>query len=106
MSAPPSFQELTAEIRAFSSARDWERYHTPKNLAMAIASEAGELLHLYRWEDGLERRLFVDAERAEIADVLIFTLRLCDVLEIDPGEAILDKLDANARKYPAGEAMP
>lgn len=97
--------ELKERVRAFVAARDWDRFHSPKNLAMALSVEASELVELFQWlteeESGAldpERRRRV-AE--EIADVLWFLVRLSDRLGIDLLEAAEQKLAANERKYPA-----
>ena len=97
--------ELKRRVRAFVEERDWDRFHSPKNLAMALSVEASELVELFQWlteeESGAldaERRLRV-AE--ELADVLWFLVRLADRLDIDLLEAAGRKLAANAAKYPA-----
>ncbi len=99
---------LRRRIRAFAQARAWDRYHTPKNLAMALSVEASELLEPFQWltpqesqDLDPERR---EAVRQEIADVLIYLTRLADVLGIDLLEAAADKLALNARKYPVDKA--
>jgi dCTP diphosphatase len=98
-------EELKGRVRAFVEERDWGRFHSPKNLAMALSVEASELVELFQWlteeESGAldpERRLRV-AE--ELADVLWFLVRLADRLDIDLLEAAGRKLSANAAKYPA-----
>lgn len=94
--------EVRARLRAFNAAREWGRYHSPRNLAMALSVEAGELLELYLWsEDG---RLPV-AERKgrladEAADVLISLLNLCEAEGLDLTAATEAKLRKNAEKYP------
>lgn len=100
----PTLAELTARVRAFADARDWEQYHSPRNLAMAVSVEAGELLELFLWsaDDGPQP---MNPDRApkvadEAADVLICLLNLCDRAGIDLGEAIDDKLARAERKYP------
>ena len=97
-----TLHELTDHLLEFREARNWHRFHTPKNLAQAIASEAGELNHFYRWEDS-GQLAFDEAERVapEVADIMIFCLYLCESLSIDPEQAIFDKIEANGRKYPA-----
>lgn len=99
--------EVIAELRAFNRDRDWERYHDPKNLAMAVASEAGELLAHFRWVAGgdadalarePERR---EAIAREAADVGITLLLFCDRTGIDLVEAMRSKIGENARRYPA-----
>ena len=100
-----SIAELTGRIRAFAHERDWEQFHTPKNLAMALAGEVGELLAELQWLTP-EQSLAVMADdelgprvRAEIGDVTIYLIRLADVLGLDLVEAASDKLDDSARRY-------
>ncbi|MEO1766723.1 nucleotide pyrophosphohydrolase [Thiobacter aerophilum] len=99
---------LRARLRAFARERDWEQFHSPKNLAMALIVEAAELLEPFQWLTQ-EQSLSLDPEtrRAvaeEIGDVLIYLVRLADVLDIDPLEAAFAKLEINARKYPVDKA--
>jgi NTP pyrophosphatase (non-canonical NTP hydrolase) len=103
-----SLDDLTARIRAFAAARDWQTFHTPKNLAMAIAGEAGELAAELQWLDGEASRTAVidDAglrERVsqEIADVLIYLVRLADVAQIDLLEAANAKVAINETRFPS-----
>lgn len=92
--------DLQRRLAPFARERDWEKYHTPRNLAALIASEAGELLALFRRDqDALSERR--DDVEAELADVLLGVLRFADVAGIDLHAAALRKLEANARKYPA-----
>lgn len=99
--------ELTAQTRAFADDRDWQRFHTPKNLAMALAGEVGELLAELQWLTPEESAaVMADAEhgarvRAEVGDVMIYLTRLADVLGIDLVDAALEKLADAARRYPA-----
>ena len=99
-------QDLRLETRAFAEVRDWGRFHTPKNLAMAIAGEAGELVAEFRWltpEESNRDQLTPDHRRAiefEMADVLIFLLRLGDVLDVDLAEVVRAKLAANEDRFP------
>ncbi|MBM4219040.1 MAG: nucleotide pyrophosphohydrolase [Gammaproteobacteria bacterium] len=97
--------ELAARVREFVAERDWDRFHSPKNLAMALSVEASEVVELFQWlteeesaalDDDRHRRV---AE--ELADVLWFLVRLSDRLDIDLLEAAERKLAANAAKYPA-----
>jgi NTP pyrophosphatase (non-canonical NTP hydrolase) len=98
-------EELTGRLREFVAARAWEPFHTPKNLAMALAGEAGELLAELQWltpEQSAE--VMSDPEtgprvRAEIADVMTYLVRLADVLDIDLIEATNAKLDESERRY-------
>lgn len=101
---------IQLELREFARARDWEQFHSPKNLAAALAVEAAELLEPFQWlreEDS--RRLSEQPEtaalvREEIADVLIYLLRLADQLDIDLERAVADKMRVNAEKYPVALA--
>jgi NTP pyrophosphatase (non-canonical NTP hydrolase) len=105
-----SWQVLTAEVRRFRDERDWSQFHTPKNLAAAIAIEAAELQEQFLWKTDkeIERNLKVGPKREavieEIADVLMFALLLADRLDIDVAKAITDKLAANELKYPVALA--
>ncbi len=103
-----SLGTLRQRIREFALARAWERYHTPKNLAMALSVEASELLEPFQWLTPEQSRQLDptqhEAVRQEIADVLIYLTRLADVLDIDLLEAAADKLAINARKYPVDKA--
>ena len=101
---------LLAELRRFVRERDWEQFHDPKNLAMAIASEAGELLAEYRWVENRASDLYSEADdhrnriAAEIGDVGIALLLLCDRVGLDLVEAMRAKLAANAVKYPVDKS--
>lgn len=99
---------LRDQLRAFSAARDWEQFHSPKNLAMALTAEAGELLEIFQWlTEAQSRGLDAGAHGKageEIADVLLYLVRLADQLGIDPVAAAQRKLLDNERKYPADKA--
>jgi NTP pyrophosphatase (non-canonical NTP hydrolase) len=103
-----SLDALRLRVREFAAARAWDRYHTPKNLAMALSVEAAELVEPFQWltpeESGSLDPDKLEAVRQEIADVLIYLTRLADVLEIDPLQAAADKLELNARRYPVEKA--
>ena len=106
----PSLDELTAALRRFAADRDWQQFHDPKNLAMLLASEAGELVAEYRWVRGDEAdarsREPVARARiaAEVADVGIALLLLCDRIGLDLTQAIADKLAHNAARYPVEQS--
>lgn len=99
---------LREQLRAFAEARDWEVFHSPKNLAMALAAEAGELLEVFQWMTEPQSRDLPPDARAraseEIADVLLYLVRLADQLGIDPIDAANRKIVANAARYPADKA--
>ena len=101
-------EDLRERLRAFAAARDWGQFHSPKNLAMALSAEAGELLEVFQWlTEAQSRSLPPDAHAAaseEVADVLLYLIRLCDELGIDPIAAAQRKLVANAEKYPVDKA--
>jgi dCTP diphosphatase len=96
-------EELRSELRQFAQEREWVQFHTPKNLAMALAGEAGELLAEFQWltpeESGSLSADQLEAVRAEMADVLIYLTRLADVLEVDLLAAAMDKVEANRVRY-------
>lgn len=98
--------ELRKKIDQFSEARDWGKYHTPKNLSMAMSVEVAELLELFQWQDGSEgfdglTDSKKEAVAHEVADVFIYLMRFCSVTGIDPIKAAEDKLKLNDAKYPA-----
>ena len=99
------FDALKDEIKAFAVARDWEKFHTPKNLAMAIAGEAGELAAEFQWLTADESALTalspdqLEAISLEVADVQIYLLRLADVLNIDIPAALRRKIAINERRF-------
>jgi len=101
-------ETLRDDLRKFSAARDWEQFHSPKNLAMALSAEAGELLEVFQWlTEEQSRNLEPKAMAAvgeEIADVLLYLVRLGDQLGVDPVAAAQRKLAENERKYPADKA--
>jgi len=110
MTAPAidSLDTLRLHLREFAQARAWERYHTPKNLVMALSVEMAELLEPFQWLTAEQSQDLSptqhEAVRQEIADVLIYLTRLADLLEIDLLQAASDKLAINARKYPVEKA--
>ena len=98
-------EALKSEIRAFADARNWEKFHTPKNLSMAIAGEAGELVAEFQWltaqestKDSLKSDKLSDIEM-EIADVAIYLFRLSDVLDIDLASAMRKKMAINESRF-------
>ena len=100
-----SLTELTESVRAFARDRDWEQFHTPKNLAMALAGEVGELLAEFQWLTPEQSAAVMrDPDlgprvRAEIGDVTIYLVRLADALGIDLIEAATGKLEEAGRRY-------
>lgn len=103
-----SLEELRGRLQAFVQERDWEQFHSPKNLAMAMIVEAAELVEHFQWLTEQES-LEISAERREqvaheIADTFVYLLRIADVLGIDLIAATNAKIDMNAKKYPADKA--
>ena len=100
--------ELRDALRRFAAERDWDQYHAPKNLAMALSVEAAELLEHFQWISEADSQHLdpgrLSAVREELADVLIYLVRLADKLGIDPMAAAWDKLVINAAKYPPDKA--
>ena len=100
-----SIAELTERVRVFAQERNWEQFHTPKNLAMALAGEVGELLAELQWLTPEQSAAVMRDEelgphvRAEIGDVTIYLVRLADVLGIDLVQAAMDKLADSGRRY-------
>jgi len=105
---PGSLLDLRDRLRAFADARDWHQFHTPKNLAMALVGEAAEVVEHFQWLSPEASEALPEATRREVshelADVLLYLVRLADRLEIDLAEAALEKLAINARRYPVDKA--
>jgi NTP pyrophosphatase (non-canonical NTP hydrolase) len=95
-------KEITAALLKFRNERDWGQFHNPKDLAMAISIEAGELLELFLWKQPEE----ADKEKVkeEIADVLIFSFLLAAKYSFDIKQVIMDKMAENGKKYPAAKS--
>ena len=101
--------DLRQRVAEFVAARDWEQFHTPKNLSGAISTEAAELMEHFQWltheqaavamEDEVKRAAVAD----ELADVLIYVLSLANALDVDVSAAVLDKLERNERRFPPEE---
>ncbi|MEK6243127.1 MAG: nucleotide pyrophosphohydrolase [Pseudomonadota bacterium] len=98
---------LRDTLRKFVAERDWDQFHSPKNLAMALSVEASELLEHFQWLTEAESHRLPpekrDAVRDEMADVLIYLVRLADKLDVDLLDAATKKIAKNAQKYPAGQ---
>jgi NTP pyrophosphatase (non-canonical NTP hydrolase) len=102
--------DLKGMLAQFVAERDWEQFHTPKNLSMSLAIEAAELMEHFQWIGGDESRRVVDdpaklaAIRDEMADVFCYLLALANTLEVDLATAVRDKMVKNAAKYPADQS--
>lgn len=98
-------ERIQARLKEFSTVRDWDKYHSPKNLAMALSVEAAELMEMFQWVEAEESRNVVNHREtmdrlcAELSDVLIYAIRLADVVGIDLNSAIMAKLDQNEEKH-------
>src|SRR5262245_19226961 len=105
---PDSLLALSAQLAHFAAARDWDQFHNPKNLAMALAGEAGEVLEHFQWLTPEQAANLPAGTREEVAlecaDVLLFLLRLTDKLGIDLAAAARKKLRLNAKKYPVAKS--
>lgn len=103
-------EQITSLLRSFAAERDWEQFHTPKNLIMALTGEVGELSELFQWlsaeqvASAVQKADFLDNVRDEIADVAAYVFRLADVLGVDLGQAMRAKIAKNAQKYPVDKA--
>jgi NTP pyrophosphatase (non-canonical NTP hydrolase) len=107
MTPTDSLEQLRTRLRAFADERCWERHHTPKNLTAAIAGEAGELAAVLQWATPDEPlKPYRDELEDEVADVLIYLVRLCDVAAIDPLAAANYKIDRNVERFPIGGPGP
>lgn len=101
-----SIEQLRRAQQMFASERDWDQFHTPRNLVLALVGEVGELAEAFQWKGEVKRDLptFLPAERThvaeELSDVLLYLVRLADICGIDLGAAVLEKLQKNANKYP------
>jgi dCTP diphosphatase len=96
-----NIKEIQDKLAKFAKERDWDQFHSPKNLVMALTSEVGELNELFQWLSEKEsENLDNDEVKQEIADIFIYLLRLCDKLGIDIEEAAKEKIEINAKKYP------
>ena len=94
-------KDIQNKLAVFAKERDWDQFHSPKNLAMALTSEVGELNELFQWlTEEQSNNVDNDAVRQEIADIIIYLLRLSDKLDIDIEEAVKEKIEINAKKYP------
>jgi dCTP diphosphatase len=95
-------EELKATIKEFIRARDWEQYHAPKNLALALSVEASEIVEIFQWKKDNQVLTPQEQEnlRQEIGDVLVYLLELADKFGIDVVQAAKDKMLINEKKYP------
>jgi NTP pyrophosphatase (non-canonical NTP hydrolase) len=101
---PDSLDDLAAKLQRFAQARDWQPFHSPKNLAAALSVEAGELLEHFQWLGEAQSRELSPEKRqavgAELADVLLYLIQLASALGLDPVAEAEKKLALNERRYP------
>lgn len=103
--AKPGIEQLQQKLREFASARDWDQFHSPKNLSMALIAEAAELIEHFQWLTEEQSHNLPEKTRTEVehemADIFLYLLRLADKLEIDLVEVAERKFKLNEEKYPA-----
>ena len=95
-------EEIMLKIRQFNQERDWDQFHNGKDLAIAIALEAGELLECFLWKSPQDAK--IDKIREELADVLNYAFQMADKYNLDIKQIMLEKLECNAQKYPVAKA--
>jgi len=99
-----NISKIQSQLEKFAVDREWEQFHTPKNLAMALSVEASELVEIFQWlkadESNKPNQKQIAAINAEVADIAMYLFRFCSILEINLEKAIEDKLVKNAEKYP------
>ncbi|WP_017958716.1 nucleotide pyrophosphohydrolase [Rhizobium leguminosarum] len=98
--------EVIRQLRDFRDARDWSKFHTPKDLAISVSIEAGELLELFQWRRDSHDLSTIDKARVadEAADVLLYTLMLFDRMGLNPVEEALRKIEQNQNRYPVTDS--
>lgn len=97
-----SIQEITQALIKFRNDRDWEQFHNPKDLAIAISAEAGEMLELFLWKNPEEAK--TEKVKEELADIFAFAFLLADKYKFDVKEIVLSKIGENNKKYPVDKA--
>ena len=97
-------EKIKKIIGEFASERNWDKYHTPKNLSMALSVESSELVEIFQWLTQEESKNIdskdIQSVKDEVADILIYLIRIADKLDIDLEEAVLEKIKKNTKKYP------
>jgi len=101
-----NLDNIRERLKKFAEERDWDQFHSPKNLSMGLAAEAAELLEIFQWlteeqsKDVVKNEKEMALVREEIADVFIYLVRLADKLEVDIERALWEKIELNEKKYP------
>lgn len=104
-----TFDELKTLVQQFRDERDWHKYHNPKNLSMSISIESAELMELFQWltlEESIalkDNKAKFEQIKEEVADIIIYCLSLANILDIDLGQAVLEKIEKNKSKYPTSK---
>lgn len=104
------FKSIQQQLRLFAKERDWEKYHNPKNLSMALIVETAELVEIFQWMDSKESENIINSKEVlesvshELADIMLYALRLSDVFKIDIIKAMNDKIIINSKKYPINKS--
>ena len=102
-----NFESLAVRLKAFADARDWEKFHTPKNLAMALSVEVSELAEIFQWMTAEESsrvmsdQKLADAVRDELADITLYLVRLSAILKVDLLAEANAKIDRNEKRFPS-----
>jgi NTP pyrophosphatase (non-canonical NTP hydrolase) len=99
-----NIEKIQKILSEFAKEREWEQFHTPKNLTMALSVESSELVEIFQWLTPEQSSNLTDKQKVlvkeEIADIAIYLLRLCDVLDVDIEASVIDKIKINSDKYP------
>ena len=105
-----NLEEISNYLTKFAKDRDWEKYHTPKNLACALSVESSELLEIFQWKNISDEKELLDPQNPErkkvedeISDIITYAIRLCDVMNIDLESVMKRKFKENEMKYPADQ---
>ena len=101
------YEEINKEIIDFVKERDWEKFHSPKNISMALSVEASELAEIFQWQDNASfeenKEEIIKASKEEIADIFYYVVRMCQILDANLEEAFFEKMKKNRSKYPKEE---
>lgn len=102
-------KKISETLRKFASERDWDQFHTPRNIVASISVESAELLELFQWSKGsnwadLNDKDLRDQCSQELADILIYLIRFSDLSGIDLEKAVIEKIEINRKKYPIGKS--
>ena len=102
-----NYDKIQNEIKTFVDERDWEQFHSPKNLSMALSVEASELVEIFQWQKQNEYKeneeKVVNAVKDEVADIFYYVVRMCQKMNINLENALLEKMKKNRQKYPANK---